>query len=253
MVSDYQEYRLLFKFIETYSPLGFKEINPDDKLMLNIEKMTEENDQFIYVADTINMKILYTSKRSTEMMGVKPEDLSFYHFMEATHPDDLQRLNIGRAILIKKAQDIFIEGQGSSLLSTNFRVRNAGGGGYSNLLMQNYLFYHDSPYKTVFFLKVHTNIDWCTKLKHGYHYYNGEDMSYFRYPDQEMLQMGNVFTKREFEIITLIETGLSTKQISEKLFLSTYTVNTHRGNILKKTKKVQISDLIYDLKERGLL
>ena len=59
--------------------------------------------------------------------------------------------------------------------------------------------------------------------------------------------------KREFEIIRLIEAGLSTEQIAEKLFLSVYTVNTHRGNILKKTHKSQISDLIYELKERGVL
>ena len=114
--------------------------------------------------------------------------------MEATHPDDIQRLNIGRAKLIKKAQDIFIEGKGATLLTTNFKMRNADGG-YSNCLMQNYLFYSSIPYKTVFFLKIHTNIDWCKKIKHGYHYYIGNDLSYFRYPDQEMLQMGNVFTK----------------------------------------------------------
>ena len=78
-------------------------------------------------------------------------------------------------------------------------------------------------------------------------------MSYFRFPDEKMLQMGNVFTKREFEIIMLIEAGMSTEQIADKLFLSVYTVNTHRGNILKKTKKANVSELIFDLKERGLL
>ena len=60
-------------------------------------------------------------------------------------------------------------------------------------------------------------------------------MSFFRYPDQKMLQLGNVFTNREFEIIKMIASGMSTEQIAEKLFLSVYTVNTHRGNILKKT------------------
>ena len=30
-------------------------------------------------------------------------------------------------------------------------------------------------------------------------------------------------------------------------------MNTHRRNILQKTGKAYISDLIYDLKERGLL
>jgi len=137
-------------------------------------------------------------------------------------------------------------------MTTNFKIRNAGGD-FTNFLTQNYLFYSSIPYKTVFFLKVHTNIDWCKKIKHGYHYYIGNDLSYFRYPDQEMLQIGNVFTRREFEIIRLIEEGLSSEQIAEKLFLSVYTVNTHRRNILKKTEKAHISELIYDLKDRGVI
>ena len=69
---------------------------------------------------------------------------------------------------------------------------------------------------------------------------------YFRYPNDEMLMMGNVFTTREFEIIRLIEFGLSSEEIAEKLFLSPHTVNTHRRNILKKTRKPYISELIYD-------
>jgi len=78
-------------------------------------------------------------------------------------------------------------------------------------------------------------------------------LSYFRYPDDEFLSVGNIFSKREFEIIKLIMSGLSSEQIAEKLFLSPFTVNSHRANILKKGHKTQVSDLIYELKEWGLL
>jgi DNA-binding NarL/FixJ family response regulator len=64
---------------------------------------------------------------------------------------------------------------------------------------------------------------------------------------------GNIFTDREFEIIRLIHDGLESEQIAEKLFLSKHTVNTHRKNILEKTGKSHISELIYDLHERGIL
>jgi DNA-binding CsgD family transcriptional regulator len=109
------------------------------------------------------------------------------------------------------------------------------------------------PYKTVFFLKIHTNIDWHKRIKHGYHYYVGTDLSYFKYPDDDMLMKGNIFSGREFEIIKLIETGLTSEEIADKLFLSVHTVNTHRRNILDKSGKSSISDLIYDLMERGVL
>jgi DNA-binding NarL/FixJ family response regulator len=61
------------------------------------------------------------------------------------------------------------------------------------------------------------------------------------------------FSDREFEIIRLIESGLTSEQIAEKIFLSVHTVNTHRRNILTKSGKETISELIYELIDKGLL
>jgi hypothetical protein len=93
-------------------------------------------------------------------------------------------------------------------------------GDYSNFLTQNYLFFSSIPYRTVFFLKIQTNIDCCKKINCGYHYFIGNHLSYFRYPYDEMLQMRNEFSTREFKLIRLIESGLSREQIAEKLLLS---------------------------------
>jgi DNA-binding NarL/FixJ family response regulator len=41
-------------------------------------------------------------------------------------------------------------------------------------------------------------------------------------------------TEREADVIRYIAEGLSNKQIADKLFLSTHTVNTHRKNIMNK-------------------
>ena len=41
-------------------------------------------------------------------------------------------------------------------------------------------------------------------------------------------------SSRELEIIQLITKGLTSKEMSEQLFLSHHTINTHRKNILKK-------------------
>jgi hypothetical protein len=250
-MTESQDYKLFFKFIETFSPQGFKGIDSEHPLLLELEEMTEANNQFFHVADLIQAKIIWSSKRSTPMIGVTPDELNAYHFMEATHPDDLQKHTLGRSKMFNVANDLYVAQKGATLLSINIRIRNAQGK-YPDLLFQLYFFY-SSEYKTVFLLQVHTNIDSFKKLKHGYHYYVGNDFSYFRYPDEKLLNIGNPLSSREFEIVKLIEKGLSTEQIAEKLFLSPYTINTHRANILKKTGKANISNLIYDLQEKRLL
>jgi hypothetical protein len=245
-------YSLLFQFIKSYAPSGYKVTDPDDPLLVEIDRMMEANNQFFYVGDLLQLNIIHTSKRSAEMMGVEPGDLTPYHFFRYTHPDDIQRLSLGRAKLFKLAHDLYVAEKGYSLISTNFRVLTPSGT-YSNLLMQLYLFYSTIPYKSIFTLKVHTNIEWCKKMKKGYHYYIGSDLSLFRYPDEELCKMSIPFSDREFEIIKLIESGLNSEHIAEKLFLSVHTVNTHRRNILEKAGKATMSELIYDLMNQGVL
>ena len=56
----------------------------------------------------------------------------------------------------------------------------------------------------------------------------------------ELLNMSHHLTTREFEIVKMIAKGQNSEQIAEKLFVSIHTVNTHRRNILHKSKKVHI-------------
>jgi len=252
MIKDNLQYNLFFEFIKTFGPVGFKGIDRQDPLILALEEMMKINNQFILIFDQINMKIEFTSQRSLQMLGIQPGDLTPYHFKEATHPDDLKRNELGIAKLFKISHELFVAKKGDMLISTNFRFRN-GTGNYSNQLVQCYLFYNEAPYETVYMLNIKTDIDWYKNLRNRFHYYIGNDMSNFRYPDEELLQKGHTFTDREFEIIKLIQSGLNSGQIAKKLFLSTFTINTHRRNILDKTGKGHISDVIYDLKELGLL
>ena len=51
-------------------------------------------------------------------------------------------------------------------------------------------------------------------------------------------------TSREIEIIKLVVKGKTGKEIADELFLSLYTVDTHRKNILAKLKLKNIADLV---------
>jgi DNA-binding CsgD family transcriptional regulator len=252
MMENGSYYNLFFRIIEKYGPSGFTGIDDHDPLMAELNEIMKKNNQFFYIGDLILFKILYTSSQCIDVLGIEPNDLSPISFLNRLHPNEIERDHLGRTMLIKLGQDLFLKEKGQILLSSNYRMINAQGG-YSNFLMQFYIFYSEVPYKSVFALKVQTNIDWCKRFKHGFHYYLGEDLTNFRYPDHELLKIGNVLTNREIDIVRLLERGLSSEQIGKKLFLSTNTVNTHRRNILNKSGKANMQELIHELKEAGLL
>jgi len=245
-------YSIFFDFIESYLPTGFLNIHADDPIMQKLGKLMEENDQFITVSDLGQIKFLFASERIRQMIGVEPSQINPGHFVEVTHPDDRGRMGLLRAQTFVVEKEVLQTQKGSALVSFTIRLRNPAGVYYS-CLCQAYFFYSPSPRPVVYLIQVISKVDWFKMKKQDFHFYKGKDLSYFRYPDEELLKMGPTFSNRELEIIKLIEAGLSSKQVAEKIFLSVHTVNTHRRNILKKSGKAQISDLIYHLKEQGLL
>lgn len=153
--------------------------------------------------------------------------------IQAVHPDNFYRNTSGWAKLLKIANTLLFLKSGDGTLSVNMKMRNPKGK-FREVLFQCYLFYSDAPRKTVYDLQVHTDIDHFSRRKTGYHYYAGKDLSFFKYPTQDMLSVGIPFTKREFEIVQLIEQKFSSQEVASKMFVSVHTVNTHRRNILNK-------------------
>lgn len=60
-------------------------------------------------------------------------------------------------------------------------------------------------------------------------------------------------TRREKEILILLEEGLNGPQIAERLFLSPYTVETHRKNLMQKLNVNNSQQLLKTAKKLNLL
>ena len=60
-------------------------------------------------------------------------------------------------------------------------------------------------------------------------------------------------TPQEKEILTLASQGFSSKEIAEKLFISTYTVNRHRQNIREKFNAESLIEAIDIARRKGVL
>lgn len=76
--------------------------------------------------------------------------------------------------------------------------------------------------------------EFCINSNEKYHFHQTE----------KKFTKGSILTSRESEILLLIKDGSDSKEIAERLFLSTHTVDKHRKNMLEKTGAKDISSLI---------
>lgn len=63
----------------------------------------------------------------------------------------------------------------------------------------------------------------------------------------------HILTKRETEILKLISEGRSSKQISETMFISRYTVDNHRKNMLRKMNVVNTTQMLKNATNENLI
>ena len=246
------DYRLFYDFVDFYLPTGFVGINDDHGVMQKLNPLMEQNDQMLIVMNLTDVKIIFTSRQSSKMLGIDPASNTLSTMLDHVHPDDLDRFGMGRAKLLNMDKDLLLAQKGSVLLSTTIEMRKPNGQ-YANHLFQCYLFYSDQPRPAVYYVQVNTNVDWFKMKKDCFHYYVGSDISLFRFPDEELLRLGHNLTPREFEILKLISSGLNSDEIAKKLNLSTHTVNTHRSNVLQKYPEAHISDVVFKLMAQGLI
>ena len=69
----------------------------------------------------------------------------------------------------------------------------------------------------------------------------------------ERNESSELLTVREKEVLKLIAEGRSSKEIASLLFISVYTVNNHRANIIKKLKLKRTADLVRYAIDKGYL
>ena len=77
---------------------------------------------------------------------------------------------------------------------------------------------------------------------------NGDDDD-----DRNYDELAAQITQRELEILQLIALGLTSQDIATKLFISKNTVETHRKNIMQKTKAHNLAGLMKYAYGKGLL
>lgn len=73
-------------------------------------------------------------------------------------------------------------------------------------------------------------------------------------PKQDIMSAPKIeLTSREKEVLELLSTGYNSKEIGEKIFISSNTVEYHRKQLLRKTNSRNVAELIGKAYRTGLL
>lgn len=217
------------------------------------EKYLCIGNQYLYIIDLVNQETACISSSVKNVLGYELEkfydDMYFLH--EIIHPDD--QLLIVKAT--RKCIDLISKKQHSkpfaNIFSMDYRVKKANGN-YIRILRQIGVFINDREGNMAYSFGICTDISEIKKVNKIEFSMTGPDTDLFDFPDDELKQEGNIFTKREKEVLQLLIQGKTSNKIAGLLFISPLTVISHRNNMMEKTGVKNIAELIAHAIEKGL-
>lgn len=207
-------------------------------------------ESFFIVTNTTKQIYEFVSKNFEYALGLERELMNtmgapywFSHF----HPDDLPIwMGVLEELMVFTMTEVPREDRSKLNYTWNFRVRNAKGN-YVNILEHQTPTYFDQTGKPVIGI-AHCSIvgkdeqrpiiATIKKLNSNNEY----ETLYYKNHSQKLLE--DNLSNREQDIIRLLALNNTSKQIGEKLFISSHTVDVHRKNILKKLNFNSVQELI---------
>jgi DNA-binding CsgD family transcriptional regulator len=209
---------------------------------------------FFCITNTQSLKFEFVSKNFKACLGLDSSVLKTYgmrYFWDRIHPDDLEKwLKSLDELMEFTLTNISKEDRHKVNYTWNYRFKNADDV-YVNLVQNTTPLAFDSQRKPIIGLAhytvLHSNIKMdisaSAKLLNAQNEY---ETIYFNNYGQKLLSGG--ISNREKDVIRLLVLDFSSKEISQKLSISSHTVDTHRRNILKKLNISSTGELIGMLK-----
>lgn len=210
-------------------------------------------DYYFFVFNAKKGDFDFVSPEVQKVLGYPPEEVDAALILSAIHPEDQPAVLNFENEVTRFFHTLPQEKVPNYKASYDFRIRKRNGD-YIRLLNQIVIIDYDKTFSVLRAFGVHTDI---THLKAeglptlSFIGLNGEP-SYTNVPVKEVYTTSpTVLSKREKEILFHLFGGLSTKQISQRLFISEETVKTHRKNILRKTNTNNVAALLSSAIKNG--
>ncbi len=218
-----------------------------------IKKMVDNGiflteNQFYYFLNYQDLKVIGTSPQVEKILGVKPEDFTLQKHLELVHPDDVMLVNtiVRTGLLWCRTHPVVpIE----TVFMVEYRIRHNDLGHYFKV--QRQVIFLDVSDKNLLLITmgIITNIEGIKKDDKVRYDTEGPGVEGFFVPEIDQT-IDVTLSKREVMVLKLMAEGLSSKKISEKLFITKSTVDGHRRNMLRKTGlKTSIELIVYGIQK----
>ena len=235
---------------EIFKSYGHNTLQKHINKIIELDAYLPYNSTFFCVTNTQDLSFEYISKNMFSCLGLKNEIVEkggMRYFWSRIHPDDLEQWLIALKDLMNfTLSEIPIEERKQMSYSWNYRFKNAKGI-YVNIIQNTTPLEFDLDIKPIIGLAHYTvldsniKMDVCASAKF-LNSKNEYETKYFNNFSQKLISDG--ISNRERDIIRLLVLNHSSKEIAEKLFISSNTVDTHRRNILKKLNISSTGELI---------
>ena len=222
--------------------------------LIEFDKFLPYNSTFFCVTNTQELTFEYVSKNMLALLGFDIDEMTkggMRYFWGKIHPDDIDLWLKALDNLMQFTMDeITVDERSRMNYTWNYRIKNSKGV-YVNVIQNTTPLEFDSENKPIIGLAhytiLNTNIkmDVCASAKY-LNKNNEYETKYFNNFSKKLLK--DSISNRERDIVRLLVLGYSSKEISEKLFISSNTVDTHRRNILKKLNLSSTGELVGLLK-----
>lgn len=221
---------------------------------------------YYYIIDSPTLTLEYASESMETILGIDGNNASLNGLIDVVHPDDHH--------FFLRCEDVvahFLKNCIPPEKMVNYKItyclrERTRSGTYKLFLLQTITMKTTVDGALLKVFGAHTDISHITSVnnrKMSLIGLNGEpsyleidvfdDNVFDNFVPYQLETEKPIFTKRELEIVKLLALGLSTEEISEKLFISPKTVFTHRKNILRKAGVKNTTQLVADCIRKGFI
>lgn len=216
---------------------AFEELSQNSIVFKDLVQLLQPGKHFMFILNEIQSKIEWISPSFSNIVDYTESELHNLFDKHNVHPDDFEAI----LEIERKIQRFISETPPDELhdfkIMYDFRFRKKDGN-YIRLLMQQI---HIPEKKTSLSHKIVGIVCDISYLKSdgtpAFCILNVKETTTLQpnNQDEDAEFSLNTFSKREREVISLIISGLSSREIATKLFISIDTVKNHRKNILTKS------------------